>query len=225
MQKTLPSKKVRVIIDTRELFSEVVAELSSMDCEIVEKTLTVGDYVCSDRVCIERKTGEDFTASIIDGRLFTQLKNIAEHYEKPVLIIEGRNFFSRNINPNAVYGALAACVDFGIAILYSSSPRETAKMIYFLAKREQSEEKRDLMFKTRPKPKDIKEIQLSLVAGLPFISATLAKRLLEKFKTPKKIFSASEEELKKVEGIGEKKARVIWKILNKEWCDEHGDRD
>lgn len=217
MQKTLPSKKIRIIVDSRELFSETVAELYSMDCEIIEKNLAVGDYVCSDRVCVERKSAEDFTASIIDGRLFTQLKNIAEYYEKPVLIIEGRNFFSRNISPNAVYGALAACVDFGVAIFHSSSPRETAKIIYFIARREQRQERRDITFKTKLKPKGIKEMQISIVASLPFVNVTLAKRLLAKFKTVKNIFSANEEEFKKVEGIGEKKAKVIWKILNKEW--------
>lgn len=222
MQKTLPSKKVRVIVDSREIFSETVAELYSLDCEIIEKTLSVGDYVCSDRVCVERKTAEDFTASIIDGRLFTQLKNISEHYEKPVLIIEGRNFFSRNINPNAVYGALAACVDFGVAIFHSSSPRETAKIIYFIAKREQLEEKRDMTFKSKPKPKKINEMQLAMVASLPFVNTVLAKRLLKHFKTPKNVFCASERELKKIEGIGEKKARAIWKILNKEWEEENG---
>lgn len=222
MQKTLPSKKVRVIVDSREIFSETVAELYSLDCEIIEKTISVGDYVCSDRVCVERKTAEDFTASIIDGRLFTQLKNISEHYEKPVLIIEGRNFFSRNINPNAVYGALAACVDFGVAIFHSSSPRETAKIIYFIAKREQLEEKRDVTFKSKPKPKKINEMQLAMVASLPFVNTVLAKRLLKHFKTPKNVFCASERELKKIEGIGEKKARAIWKILNKEWEEENG---
>ena len=221
MQKTLPSKKIRIIVDTREMYSQVVAELYSLGCEIVEKMLGVGDYVCSERVCVERKTAEDFTASVIDGRLFAQLKSISEHYEKPVLIIEGRNFFSRNINLNAVYGALAACVEFNVAVFHSSSPRETAKIIYFIAKREQIEEKRGIAFKTKPKPKKINEMQLALVACLPFVNVVLAKRLLKHFKTPKRVFSASENELMKVEGIGEKKARAIWKILNKEW--ENGD--
>ena len=221
MQKTLPSKKIRIIVDSRELFSETVAELYSMNCEIVEKNLAIGDYICSDRVCIERKTAEDFTASIIDGRLFTQLKNMGEYYERPVLIIEGRNFFSRNINPNAVYGALAACVDFGVAIFHSSSPRETAKLIYFIAKREQLEEKRDVSFKPKLKPKNISDMQLAIVASLPFVNTVLAKRLLKHFKTPRNVFSASENELVKVEGIGEKKARAIWKILNKEWENGH----
>ena len=219
MQKTLPSKKIRVIVDSREMFSETVAELYSFGCEIIEKTISVGDYVCSDRVCVERKTAEDFTASIIDGRLFTQLKNISEHYERPVLIIEGRNFFSRNINPNAVYGALASCIDFGVAIFHSSSPKETAKIIYFIAKREQINEKREIVFKPKLKAKSINEIQLNIVASLPFVNAILAKRLLKHFKTPRNVFCANEKELQKIEGIGEKKARAIRKVLNKEWSE------
>ncbi|HIQ49960.1 MAG TPA: hypothetical protein EYH56_02065 [Nanoarchaeota archaeon] len=222
MQATLPSKKIRIIVDSREMFSETVAELYSLGCEIIERNISVGDYICSNRVCVERKTAEDFTASIIDGRLFMQLKNISEHYEKPVLIIEGRNFFSRNIHPNAIYGALASCIDFGVTIFHSSSPKETAKLIYFLAKREQIDEKREVAFKPKPKAKSISEMQVNIVASLPFVNVVLAKRLLKRFKTPRNIFCASERELQKIEGIGEKKARAIWKVLNKEWSEENG---
>ncbi len=217
MQKILPGERVTIVVDVRELYSQVVCELHALECEIVEKRLAVGDYVCSERVCVERKTAEDFTASVIDGRLFEQLAKMKESYEKPVLIIEGRNFFSRNIHPNAVYGAIAGCVELGASVLHSSNPRETARIIYFLAKKEQINQKRGVVFKPRVKPKTLSELQLTLVAGLPFVNATLARRLLERFKTPRAVFTASERALKKVEGIGEKKAKAIWKVLNKEW--------
>ncbi len=220
MQKTLPSKKIVVVVDTREIYSSVVRELHDFGCEIVEKMLPLGDYVCSERICVERKTAEDFTASIIDGRLFDQIARLKESYEKPVLIIEGRNFFARGVHPNAVYGALASCVELGVSLLHSSNPRETAKIIYFLAKKEQVNGRREIAFKTKLKPKSLQEFQLALIASLPFVNTTLAKRLLKYFKTPKAIFSASERELRKVEGIGERKARAIWKVLNKEWEEE-----
>ena len=56
------------------------------------KNLEVGDYVISDRVAIERKTAQDFVASIIDPErnLFRQLTDLSRTYERPVLILEGR---------------------------------------------------------------------------------------------------------------------------------------
>ncbi len=220
VQKLLPSKKPVVLVDTREIHSRVVEELSLLECEIREKPLPIGDYICSDRICVERKTAEDFIASIIDKRLFKQMEHLTR-YEKPVLIVEGHNFYSRNVHVNAIFGALSSVIaDYGISVLHTSNPRETAMIIFNLARREQLAGKRDVLLRHKPKAGSIGEMQLHLVAGLPSVSVTLAKRLLEHFKTPKNVFAASEARLQQVEGIGERKARMIWKILNEEWREE-----
>ena len=51
--------------------------------------MPAGDYVLSDRVVVERKTGPDLAASIKDRRLFEQIDRLAEAYDAVVLIIEG----------------------------------------------------------------------------------------------------------------------------------------
>ncbi len=220
-QKLLSDEKITVVVDSREFFSPVVDELSSLGVQIVEKQLDVADYVCSERVGIERKKAEDFSASIIDGRLFEQVTRLSEAYEKPVIIIEGYNFFNRNINPNAVYGAIASLISrFNISVFRTETPRETALLIYSIAKKEQIDNGKDVAIRFKPKSNSIPKIQEYLVSGLPKINIKLARRLLSVFKTPKNVFSASESELRKVEGIGEKKARIIWKILNEEWREE-----
>ncbi len=220
MQKVLPSEKIVIIVDTREMYSPVVENLSKFDCEIREKQLEIGDYICSDRVCIERKTSEDFVNSIIDKRLFKQLHALSQ-YEKPLLVIEGSYFFSRNLYINAVYGAIASAVcDYGISVFHTSNPKETATLIFNLAKREQIDEKREVILRKKPKLNSISKIQQEIVAGLPYVNTKLSKRLLKIFKTPKRVFSASEKELTGVQGIGEKKARMIWKILNEEWKED-----
>ena len=48
-----------------------------------------------------------------------------------------------------------------------------------------------------------------IVEGLPGVSAKLARRLLEHFGSVGAVFSASAEELRGVEGIGEKTAERI----------------
>jgi Fanconi anemia group M protein len=218
MQKVLPSRKVLIFVDSREIFSNVVSELATYDCIIRDKLLTCGDYLCSDRVCIERKTSEDFVSSVVDQRLFKQLNELKESFEKPILLIEGNKFYNRNIHPNAIRGALVSiALDFGIPILWSDSPKESAALIYAIARREQISYKREIILRTKKKSQEIKEVQEFLVAGLPSINTKLAKRLLEHFKTPKKVFCASEKELQKIEGIGRKKAKRIWKVLNEEY--------
>jgi len=52
-----------------------------------------------------------------------------------------------------------------------------------------------------------------LVSGLPNVDVTLAKRLLERFGAAEEVFTATEEELMKVKGIGEKIAEGIRRVL------------
>ncbi|MFQ5647934.1 MAG: helix-hairpin-helix domain-containing protein, partial [Candidatus Aenigmatarchaeota archaeon] len=60
----------------------------------------------------------------------------------------------------------------------------------------------------------LKEQQEYLVAGLPSVSNVLSRRLLERFKTPKRVFNAKEAQLIKVPKIGEEKARKIRTLLD-----------
>ena len=62
-----------------------------------------------------------------------------------------------------------------------------------------------------------KEMQEYIVASLPGIGTTLAKPLLEEFKSVKKLFMAKHERLEKVSLIGKKKAERIREILDKEY--------
>jgi len=60
-------------------------------------------------------------------------------------------------------------------------------------------------------------LQEYIVSALPGVGGGLAKPLLREFKTVKNIVNASEEELKKVNLIGEKKAKKIKEIVDKEY--------
>jgi Fanconi anemia group M protein len=90
---------------------------------------------------------------------------------------------------------------------------DTAKTIFWIAKKEQEEKGHEIAFKVGKKPKEVKKLQEKIVACLPGVSTILSKRLLEKFKSVEKIFTADEKELEKVSGIGKKLARRIRKVL------------
>lgn len=206
---------IRILADNREN-PAVISELERL-CAVEKKNLPSGDYVCSDRAVIERKSESDFASSIMDGRLFPQIKELCE-YEKPILLIErnGSNF--SKIHPNAIRGALASlALDFKIPIIFSQSFIETAGIIFQIAKREQVEGKRTISIRQKAGTDTPAGQQEFVVAGLPNVSTVLAKRLLSEFKTPRKVFSASKEELQEIEGIGEEKAKRISELLNREY--------
>jgi len=208
-------KRLKIIADHREVPSGIVDELMRLGVEVETCQLKVGDFILSDRVGVERKSVGDFLQSIVDKRLMNQAKTLRETFERPVLILEGGNLYSRRaIHPNAVRGALAAlAVDMGIPILPTRDEKETALILFAIARREQLDESREVAVRGEPKGFTLPEKQRFVVEGLPGISAVLAKRLLEHFGTVERVMCASEEDLKQVHGIGREKARSIRKIL------------
>ncbi|NJE02629.1 DEAD/DEAH box helicase [Thermococcus sp. MV11] len=214
-------KGIVVYVDSRELRSGVPKLLKELGAEVEVRTLDVADYVVSEEVGIERKSANDFIQSIIDGRLFDQVERLKRAYEKPMIIIEGELYGVRNVHPNAIRGAIAAVtLDWGVPILFSSGKEETASFIYLLAKREQEERKKEVRLRSEKKALTLAERQRLIVEGLPNVSATLAKRLLKHFGNVERVFTATEEELKEVEGIGEKKAREIRKVITAPYVEE-----
>jgi Fanconi anemia group M protein len=203
-----------IYADSREGNSSVLRELDKLDVEIKVRGLAVADYQVSDDVAIERKTVKDFTSSIMDKRLHKQAKELVENFKKPVMIIEGDNLYSGFVHPNAVRGAIASiAVDFGIPIIPTRSEADTAAMITRIALREQGQERKAVQIRTEKKPVTTWEQQLYIVESLPNIGPVTARKLLEEFKTVKNIVNADEEELKKVEGIGNKIAKGIVSVV------------
>lgn len=207
----------QLYVDSRES-SSLVELLKKKGAEVQVRTLEVGDVVASSDVVIERKTLDDFLKSIIDGRLFKQLVAMKEAYLKPVLIIQEGEHRSSILSDAAYYGALASIVsDFQIPVFIARGEEDVAELIYHIARREQLEKKREVRIRDEKKPLDLSEVQKYVVAGVPGVSTVLAERLLKKFGSVERVFTASEKDLKMVDGIGEKLAKRIREIASYEY--------
>jgi ERCC4-related helicase len=213
--------KVIIFVDTREQASGVMKELFEQGAIIRTKQLDVGDYIASKDVCIERKSVEDFLNSMIDGRLFNQLVTIRNNYEKPLLLLEGNMqeiFTLRNIHKNAVMGALTSiALDYQVPIINTKNPKETAEYIFNISKREQLGKYKEIRLRLGRKGLTEKEKQQFIIEGLPTVGPMLAKNLLKKFNSIKKIANASEKKLQTIENLGPKKAKEIYKIFNTDY--------
>lgn len=210
---------VVIYVDTRETLSNIAGMLAKK-CVVREKRLAVADYLLSERLGVERKTTNDFISSIMDGRVFRQLYDLKQEFELPILIIEGRSIFESevNIHPNAVRGAVASvAINLRIPIIWTRNAFETAEMLFALAKKEQIKENKSIAIRGKRKFRSENQMQEFLVAGLPKISTQKAKSLLKHFGSPEKIFSATEEELQEVPGIGKGLARDIMKLVRKQY--------
>ena len=215
----MKEKELKIIVDNRERDFGMLEELSSYGVDLTFAQLPVGDYIVSNRVCVERKTVQDFENSIIDNRLFDQINRLRQSFEKPMLIIEGEDEYLR-LGKNAVIGAvLKLYIDYNVQILRSQDVHETAAMLSKFAEREQSIEKNEPRLIGIKKAYTNYEWQLLLLSSLPGIGAKLGRKLLGHFKTVKGVATADIKELQKVDKIGKKKAMRIFEILNGEFDD------
>jgi Fanconi anemia group M protein len=208
-------EQIVVVADSRELGALVTRELAKLGALVKSETLQVGDFVLSDRVVVERKEVDDFASSIIDGRLFQQAAKLKDAYVKPVIVVEGETLTgSGRVRPEAMMGAYASIlIDYGIPIVWTQKPSETAQLMFAISRREQIQDKRAPRIMTVAKPQSLREEQEFIVSSLPNIDKTRAKKLLTSFHTPQHVFQASKEELMSVSGIGERISEEIRRVL------------
>ncbi|KAK5073596.1 DNA repair protein RAD16 [Lithohypha guttulata] len=91
----------KVVVDLREFRSALPSLLHGRNMHIVPCQLTVGDYVLSPEIAVERKSISDLISSFKSGRLFNQAETMLQHYRYPFLLIEFNENKSFTLDPFA----------------------------------------------------------------------------------------------------------------------------
>jgi len=208
-------ENLRIIVDERERKSGIPELLKSVGLNLEMKTLPIGDYIVAPETVVERKSIRDLMASVFDGRLFDQCTRLKEHFENPIVLMEGNVDEIEEIteNPLIFYGAISTVVlDFKIPVIPTPSATHTAKLLVSMCSRKDAP--KGPYLKKIKKSSDLERQQLSSLCSLPGIGEKFAVRMLEKFGTPLKVFTATTAELAKVEGLGDARAKKIKKVLD-----------
>ncbi len=208
-------ENLRIVVDERERKSGIPDLLKSVGMNIEMKTLPVGDYIVAPETVVERKSIRDLLSSVFDGRLFDQCSRLKEHFQNPIVLVEGNVDEIEEItdNPLIFYGAISTVViDFKIPIIPTPSAAHTAKLLVSLCSRKDIP--KGPYLKKIKKSSDLQKQQLSVLCSLPGIGDKFAVRMLEKFGTPLRVFTATTAELAKVEGLGDARAKKIKTILD-----------
>ncbi len=207
-------ENLRIIVDERERKSGIPELLKSVGLNVEMKTLLIGDYIVAPETVVERKSIRDLMSSVFDGRLFDQCSRLKEHFEHPILLVEGNVDEIEDItdNPLIFYGAISTvALDFKIPIIPTPNATHTAKLLVSMCSKKDSP--KGPFLKKIKKSSNLQKQQLSVLCSLPGIGEKFAVRMLEKFGTPFKVFTATSTELAKVEGLGEARAKKIKKML------------
>jgi DNA excision repair protein ERCC-4 len=207
-------ENIRIIVDERERKSGIPDLLKAVGMGVEMKTLPIGDYIVAPETIVERKSIKDLMASVFDGRLYDQCNRLKENFDHPIVLVEGNVDEIEEItdNPLVFYGALSrVTLEFKIPIIHTPSASHTAKLLVALCSKKDGPTGPYL--KKIKKSSNLETQQLSTLCSLPGIGEKFAVRMLEKFGTPLKVFTATTSELAKVEGLGESRAKKIKNML------------
>jgi ERCC4-type nuclease len=201
----------QLVVDHAERHSallDAVRESGSFDVRV--DCLAAGDYRVNDEVLVERKTIRDLVASMIDGRLFPQVARLAHSPYRSLLLIEGPMPSSLpDVHHHSVEGALVSIAAiWRVPVLHSSDPKQSARMLRFLADQIRGPHERILRRFDR-KPKRLASRRIFLLQALPGVGPALAHRLLCHFGSIERIVTSDATALAEVRGIGAQKA---WRI-------------
>ena len=220
---------VNLIVDHREAPSGLIDELMNYEyttttthvsTHVETAQLPVGDVVCSDRVCIERKTCDDFVTSFIDRDIFGQVTDMIRAYPRSIMILEGDSIFGiRNISPEALRGSQAGlAVGMRVPIISTKNITQTAALAVTIARREQFRMKRSVSMHGKRSSMTMPQRQIYVVSAIgDGVGVVVAEDLLKHFHSVQAVVNASIDELMEVKGVGQKIADKIHDIIRGEY--------
>jgi ERCC4-type nuclease len=214
-----------IVVDTREASAspKITKGLIELGANVKTQMLPKGDYVISDACAIERKTVHDFVYTLTRRYLFEQLFTLKDAYPNPMILLEGYLpiiYKFSHINPAAIWGAMFALAKNGIAIIHTTSYKETVDFLHTAARQEQIVEKRPLAVHMAKKIETLPDAQVYFVASLPNIGREKAVAILKSYQTPLNALLNVDGWIKDVHGLGPKISEKARQVLNTPFKEE-----
>lgn len=183
------------------------------------RDLDFGDYQIGERAVIERKSAEDFVASILDRRLFSQIEMMMSTCDLAVVLVEGDVFATRSlIEPAALEGALSwIAVLTGAQLMVSANAQQSAAMIATMARHYQHGLGYIPSLRNgKPTVTEASVITRFVLEGLPGVGPTTAVAFARHFLTVQAVANATLEDLQAVKGVGAKTALKVYQAMRGE---------
>ena len=236
----------RVVVDVREFRSSLPSLIHGRSMVIVPCMLTVGDYILSPNICIERKSVSDLISSFKDGRLYTQAETMFQHYKSPMLLIEFDQNKSFTLEPFAdLSGSLSSVSSANpgasdlqsklvlltlafprLKIIWSSSPYETAEIFERLKAQEQEPDPiaavragLDGTMSAEEQPFSMEPREM--LSAVPGVTPENIANLTLATENVKEVANMTQEELEPL--VGREAASKIYGFFNKDLIGEDDD--
>lgn len=211
-----------IICDVRE--RSVISLLDKFkNVSIVQKQLDVGDFIIENdfgRIVIERKTRDDLSASITDGRYKEQKNRLhlcKESGNIIVYIIEGSHKTShKGVPESTVTSAIISCVlKDKFFILPSYNLQDTAFILQTIASKSSSSS--SSIITPSFQKKSFSNTYINILSCIPGVSSTIAQIIYSHFNTLENLMNELKENGKnaliKIPKIGPKISENIYNAL------------
>src|SRR6201982_686385 len=206
-----------IIADDRERACGIVDQLKEFaDVDLRIEHLLVGDFVVSGQIVFERKRADDFAASLIDGRLFSQAARLVKQPLRSAIILEGNleDWTRLGGRREALQGALLTLsLIFDLPVVRSVDPRETARLLVYASRQFSRLHRAEPAYTHVVKAKRLKTRRLRLLQSLPGVGPDRARGLLEHFGDIRACLLATVDQMIEVPGVGQKTAEAICEVL------------
>jgi ERCC4-type nuclease len=218
-KKAEEQAKPTIIVDCREANTaqKIVKGLMEHAVNVRTETLEKGDYILSDVCAVERKTVHDFVYTLTRRYLFEQLFRLKEVYPKSMILLEGylpAIYKYSRIQPASVWGAMFNLARNGVAIVNTTSYKETVDFLCVAARQEQLVEKRQPTVHPFKRMDTLADAQLYFVASLPNVGREKALAILKSYETPLNALVSVEDWPETVHGLGPKISGKAKEVLN-----------
>ncbi|KAI9880751.1 MAG: hypothetical protein M1830_000640 [Pleopsidium flavum] len=228
----------RVVVDVREFRSSLPSLLHGRSMVVVPCMLTVGDYVLSPNICIERKSVRDLISSFKNGRLYNQAETMLQHYKYPMLLIEFDQNKSFTLDPFADLTTAASSTNPSdlqskivlltlafprLKVIWSSSPYQTAEIFEELKKNQDEPDpikasQVGLNAGENPEEQTFNQTPQDMLRAVPGITAKNMGRLVLKVGSIVDVANLAEDELDVL--IGKEAGRQVFRFFNRNVFDD-----
>ncbi|GBC02224.1 hypothetical protein RclHR1_04500012 [Rhizophagus clarus] len=236
-------KEPKIIIDVREFRSSLPSLLHQSGIEILPCTLTIGDYILSPNLCVERKSISDLIGSFNSGRLYAQCEAMSIHYKQPILLIEfdknqsftlqSINEFRPDIGMNDISSKLVLLTKTfpRLKIIWSSNPIATVEIFQDLKKLEEEPnleiaqmiglddgEIDDSLITNNAIESDYNLVPQEFLRSLPGVTSKNYKYIMTKVENLKELSQLSKNEMQNM--IGNDDGNKLFEFFNKDVKEE-----
>ena len=212
----------QITLSSRLKDSPVAKLLGELGIDVRFNALRRGEFVLAGRFGIKYYSRDQFIKAIGSRSFYREILELKREYSDPIIIVEGVDpFHNRRVTLSMMQGAaLYASVPNRVPILTTNDELETAQMIFLMAAQTGNSTDWRMASEANATPAavpvsiDTGDPRLNIIAAIPDIGPSRAAGLLNHFGSLSRFFAAQIKDLKKVEGIGPKRAEKIYAFLN-----------